>query len=188
MPPTSPAVSTDQPAPPTLEERVDRLERFTRRMRFRAVVVLVALTLVAAAGLLAAQHAGDKATRAGTTATDAAAKAQAAADAARRLAIATRAESIDRQVATCATANDFRRFLRGYLTSTSGSTSPEVLRQLPGYDALPPSTHTFVNALVVLLSRNAITAAQARDAYIASFPLVDCSALRRDLEAHTPGG
>lgn len=175
---TTPAAD---PRPPTIEERVTELERARtasnaagRRLVRNAVIVVVLVTGVASFGAWRAQRAGTDATRAAAGAI-ATAKAQ-------------RAEQINRQVDSCRSTNEFRRLFTEYLTKTSGTTSPDALRSLPGYDELDQATRTYVDSLVAILNTGAADTAKLRAVYVARFPQVDCAALRAKLERDTPGG
>lgn len=157
------------------EERFVRLERRDlasqqagRTLRSRAIVIVVAVVAISSFGTWRAESASDKATHAAEKATDAAARVV--------------RESIDRQVAQCTSANEFRRLFRGYLDTQAGNGSAvEVVTSLAGFEALDPVTQEYIRSVAVLLDTNAANAAEVRKEYVKNFPLQDCKKLRTRL-------
>lgn len=135
------------------------------RLVRRALVLVVLVAAVGSFGTWRAETAADSAT-----------------DAVNRIG----AESIDRQVAQCTSANEFRRLFRGYLEAQGNGVNPDDITELDGFDALTPAAQEYVRALAALVASNAANARQVRDDYVAKFPLQDCKALRRTLERSNP--
>lgn len=165
----------DELAKLTPNDRFARLERRDlardtsgRQLRRRAIWIVAIVVMISSFGTFRAETASDKATTAAKKATDTAARVV--------------RESIDRQVAQCTSANEFRRLFRGYLeTQADGESAVDIVTGLPGYEALDPVTKEYVQSLAALLDVNGANAAEVRKEYVANFPIQDCKKLRRTL-------
>lgn len=147
------------PSGPFTDDQVSWIDNHVRisrrRLVRRCVALIIAIAAVASFGLWRAESAVDR----------------------------LRDESIDRQVAQCQSANEFRRLFRGYLATQGEGLDPETVTNLDGFDALPPATQDYVRRLAEAAATSAEAARQVRDEYVARFPLQNCDQLRATLEA-----
>lgn len=91
-------------------------------------------------------------------------------------------ESIERQVDGCERTNEFREFLRDDLARRAEPIDPAEVRALPQYLALPANVRPIVDYFLAVVVEGRENAAVVRDVYLEDFPLVDCAALREELE------
>lgn len=91
-------------------------------------------------------------------------------------------ESIERQVDGCERTNEFRTFLRDDLARRAEPIEPAEVRALPQYLALPANVRPIVDYFLAVVVEGRENAEIVRDVYLEDFPLVDCAAIRSELE------
>ena len=95
-------------------------------------------------------------------------------------------ETINRQVAQCESANDFRTTFRNILKQVAeqGTGEPIDLTALAGFDDLDVRTQEWVRSLSAVVASGGPNERllAIRSEYIRDFPLVNCEALRKKLE------